>query len=465
MIFESIFSYFMFIIYFLIFLGVYFYVKKIITANGFNNLSIFILTFSLFYFLVPFIQTFFKLYRDNTSLFTQLLNQLSNEEIFFNLLISFVCLLVIVLSYNMRFTKTQENNPINRPQVSANHESKLFKKINRVADILFILGVMSIVLLINEVGSLKTYLSLGALTRGLDKSPTDYIRGSYLQLVTLSVVILIAPYLYAYLYRIRKSKFLAFKFILSTLFAVLFLFYNQGRAPLVIFFLPFIFILGKKKNLLGLGFVAMIGIFLLNYLDGIFNYLAYGTYTVEENENYITLFLSEFSYPFTNFALKHELIEFSGYRLLFDYIIWPFTMIPSSILNLFGVSKEALVSLTSINTETYGILLGINPSGGIPVDFLTYNFYQYGYLTLFIFCVVTGRFLRKLDEIYYYFQFNNAIKIILYRISFSIITILNNADLSAIIRNRLDVVLLLIILFYIYTRSKKYDKTKNLKGG
>ncbi|MFD2044562.1 hypothetical protein ACFSTA_08610 [Ornithinibacillus salinisoli] len=338
----------------------------------------------------------------------------------------------------------------------------LYKKIKLITDIIFLVGVASIVLLIFEVGSLKTYLALGSLTRGLDKSPTDYIGSSYLQLVTLSVIILIPPYLYLYLYRLKNSKIILLKFFISLIFAVLFLLYNQGRAPLVIFFLPFFFAIGKrrKKGVLGLAILFGVGLFLLAYLDAIFQYLAYGYYAVEQSGNYITEFLSQFSYPFANFSLRNELIQYSGYRYMYDYVIWPFTMIPSSILELIGISKESIISVSTFNTKAYGAFLGVDPTGGIPVDLLTFNYYQFGYFTLLPMCLVIGRILRRLDLIFYFFKNNFAIRIVLYRISFSMIGILNNADLSAIVRNRLDIVLLLLIIIYIYIYEKRLIETK-----
>ncbi|MGE6716271.1 O-antigen polymerase [Peribacillus frigoritolerans] len=464
MVFNSIFSYMSFAIYVVIFLLVYGYVKRIITYKGFNGLSMFILSFSMFYFVVPFIQTFFKLYRDDTSLFTRLLNQISDEEIFLNLFISSICLLLIVFSYKLNF-KSKGSEPI-QDSINQNVVGKdvLYKKINRITDMVFLVGLGSMIFLIAEVGSLKTYLSLGAMTRGLDKSPTDFIRSSYLQLVTLSVIILVTPYLYLYLYRMKKSKFIIIKFLVSFLFSVLFLFYNQGRAPLIIFFLPFLFTISKrsKKNFLGLVGMFVVGLFLLNYLDAIFQYFAYGNYLVEKNGNFITGFLSEFSYPFTNFSLRNDLIDINGYRYMYDYLIWPLTMIPSSLLNIVGLSKESLISVSTLNTEAYGVLLGVTPTGGIPVDLLTYNYYQFGFVTLIPMCFVIGRILRKLDKIFVFFDNNFAIKIVLYRISFSLITFLNNADISAIVRNRLDVVLLALIIIYIYKKSLKVSLKQKL---
>ncbi|MCS0670397.1 hypothetical protein NX023_03960 [Cytobacillus firmus] len=391
------------------------------------------------------------------------MNQLSDEEIFFNLLISSLCLLLIILSYHLRFKSRVDNsNTCKQEQIDKGIKNNLYKKLIWITDIIFIVAVLSIILLIIETGSIKTYLALGALTRGLDKAPTAYIRSSYLQLVTLSVIILVTPYLYIYLYRFNKSKVIAIKFIISLIFAILFLLYNQGRAPLVIFFLPFLFTIQKqgKKGFLGLTVMFGIGLFLLNYLDRLFKFLAYGNFVVEEKTNVITMFLSEFSYPFTNFSLRNELIGYSGYRYMYDYLIWPFTMVPSSILELVGFNKESITSISNINTEAYGFFLGVTPSGGIPVDLLTFNFYQFGYISLIPICFIIGRILRKLDLIFNFFEKDYAIKILLYRISFSMINLMNNADISAIVRNRLDVVVLLIILIYIY-RNTKNTKTKH----
>ncbi|NBJ70847.1 MULTISPECIES: O-antigen polymerase [Clostridia] len=457
---NNIFSFLSLIVYLIIFLIIYVYVKKMISEKGFNIISMFVLTYTLFYFLVPFIQTFFKLYRDETSIFTRVLNQLGDEELFLNLLISFACLALIVVSYHLNFKG--KNNEKKKTPNSLEVPNKLYKKIHSLTDIIFIIGVSSIMIVILDVGSLSAYLSLGSVTRGINKSTTDYISSSSLQFVTLSTVILIPPYLYLYIYRLKKKRIAFIKFIFAMFFAILFLLYNQGRAPLVIFFLPFLFLLrnnGKKKqNFTGLIVLFVTGLILLSYLDGLFNYISYGEFYHKES-NLITDFLSEFSYPFTNFSIRNYLIETNGFRNFYDYIIWPFTMIPSGILSIFGFNKELIVSLTSVNTAAYGYLLGVNPSGGVPVDFLTVHYYQFGYLSLILVSFISGRLLKYIDNIFLFFNDYFAIKIVLYRISFSVINIVNNSDLSAIIRNRLDVVLLLIILIYIY---KNYRLNENL---
>lgn len=456
--FEILLSYLNVLFYIIIFISIYIFIKGSITKYSFNMLNMFILTFTLFYFIVPFIQTIFKNYRNNTSLFTQILNTLSDGEILFNLLLAICCLMIVIFSYHLKFNKKKKVKIF----FNKRDNGKLYKKILVIADFFLIIGVISIFLLIVEVGSIKTYLSLGALTRGIDKDPTMYIRSSYLQLITLSLVILVTPYLYTYLFRLKKNKSILIRLIISLIFSILFLLYNQGRAPLLLFFLPFLFTISKKQNKKGIfsfGILFIIGISLLNYLDGLFKYLSYGVYSVKEGSNFITEFLGEFSYPFTNFALREQLVDFVGFRYMYDYIIWPFTMIPSSLLGLINVSKESLISISIFNTEAYGYFLNVTPDGGIPVDFLTFNFYQYGYISLVINCFIVGLVLRKLDEIFYFYKNSLPIKIILFRISFTLINIMNNADISAIVRNRLDVVILLLILIYIYIKDKKSMKT------
>lgn len=455
---ESLFNIFIFIFYAVIFMVIYLFLKRIISKNGFTLISVFVLTFSLFYLIVPFVQILFPKYRDNTSLFTQLLNQRSQEEIFLNVLIVLLCLLVVLFGYSLKMKS--ESSEFHFYGESINFNKRSYERIQRIADAILIIGVSSIVILIIEVGSIKDYLSLGSLTRGINKDPTMYVRSSFLQLITLSLVILVTPYLYLYLYRLKKQKIVLIKFIIALSFSILFLLYNQGRAPLLLFFLPFLFTLRKnnKQNIGRLGIFFIIAMFLLNYLDAIFKYLSYGTYVMKESGNFLTEFLSEFSYPFTNFVLRGDLIGYSGYRFFYDYFIWPFTMIPSSVSGLLGFEKSSLVAVSIHNTNAYGYFLGVEPDGGIPVDFLTFNFYQFGYISLLLVCFIIGILLKKLDEIFIFYRNNFAIKVILFRISFSMINILNNADISAIVRNRLDIVLLVVILIYIYRKDKQYLK-------
>lgn len=453
-------SSFMLLIYVLMLFLIFLYVKKYIKKNGFNNIVMFILTYTLYYIVVPFFQLFFQENRNHNTLYTILLNQIRDEEVFISTLICFILLVFILFSYHLRIKKKSEKYFNSEKLLSSQQMDFDVKKITRLCDALFIISVFSILLIIVDAGSIEAYLSLGSLTRGLDKDPTQIIKGSYLPLITASTMILVPPYLYLFLYRITNTKILKAKLLISLFFSILFLLYNQGRAPLILFILPFLITAGRKnrKSVLGLSIFFVIGVYSLSYLDALFTYFSYGYFEVKETQNYVNIFLGEFSYPFANFSLKNFLMKNFEFRLFYDYVIWPFTMIPSFLLNLVGITKENIVSISEYNTSSYANISGIQPSGGIPVDFLTFHYYQMGYFSLILSCYLTGRFIKYLDSIFEFFRGNIAMKVVLLRISFSIINILNNADFSAIIRNRLDVVFLLLIVIYIYKMQlKKLD--------
>ncbi|MBD8013367.1 oligosaccharide repeat unit polymerase [Planococcus wigleyi] len=465
MVIGNILSLFTFGFYILIFTLISYYIKEIVKLKGFSVYSVFLIIFTVFYIMVPFIQTFFPKFRDDSTHFTILLNQQSSTEIFWNMIVSFFILCIIVAVYHIDFRKNRKKRERNDfLDFIKNKRKNHFKTTKLFTDIVFILGATSILLLIIETGSLQTYLSLGSQTRGLDKEPTDYIRSSYLQLITLSLVILVVPYMYFYLYKLKKSQITLMKLIISIVFAILFLLYNQGRAPLLLFFVPFFFVFGNKKskaNLFLLAFLAVIGTFLLSILDRFFNYLAYGVTIAKVETNFLTQFLKEFSYPFSNFVLKGEFVDITGFRYLYDYIIWPFTMIPGSILSLIGFDKNKIDSIYLVNTSNYEALLGAKASGGIPVDFLTYNYYQFGYISLIILAIFFGIILKQLDIIFQSYKYNIPIQIILYRISFSMINVINNFDMSAIFRNRLDIIILLgFVLTLYYHDLRMFKKTK-----
>lgn len=458
MVFEGFLSYLFFPVYMIVYITLFYYVRKLLIREGFNVMCMFILTYGLFYLVVPFVQTYFGLYRNNISWFAILLNRVSIEEIFFNFLLAVAFLIVIIVSYSVKTKKSMKKLHENIRIRKSNADKPYIKKVIIATDVFFVFSVLSILLLIKETGSLSNYLSLGVLTRGINKDTSDYIRSSYLQLVTASVIVLATPYLYLFLYRLKKKKALLIKFVISLMFAITFLLYNQGRAPLIIFFLPFLFTLrnGKRKNILSLGLLMIVVVLSLDYIDAFFKYLAYGYFQVNNSSNYISTFLGEFSYPFTNFTLRHNLVKFVGYRFGIDYIVWPITMIPNSLLKIIGFSKEIIVSVQSLNTNAYGQIFGSMPTGGIPTDFLTVHFYQFSYVSLMIVSIIVGRLIKYFDKIFVFFKDEPAIKILLYRLSFSIINILNNNDLSAIVRNRLDVVIIAVFIVYIYKSQKNY---------
>src|SRR5699024_10395726 len=82
------------------------YVKNKLASDGFTIFNIFILAYTLFYLIVPFVHLFFKNYRDNLSLYTIVLNTVKDETIILNYLLTLVLLLVIIFGYKISFSKS-----------------------------------------------------------------------------------------------------------------------------------------------------------------------------------------------------------------------------------------------------------------------------------------------------------------------------------------------------------------------
>lgn len=432
------------------------FVVKAYKKHQVNIFTFFSLTFYIFYIFTPTIYLFTRITTSYEVVFLIILNSFSNIEVISGVLFASIILVLMNYLYNLLY---RINNKIYLVDINTGIEAnkKRLKKIYILTDFIFIIGFVCITLLIAETGSIQSYLSLGSLTRGIDKDPTMIIRSSYLMLVTLSTVILATPYLYLYLFLEKKKKIILIKFIIALFFAILFLLYNQGRAPLILFILPFIFF-NKRVQSLGLPYLTILMILsmgLLRYLDSIFNYITYGIWKVDDSESILKSFVTEFSYPFSNFMLKENFIEISGYRVFYDYVIWPFTLIPNSFLELIGIDKSKITSVSLINTDNYVVLSNMQSNGGIPVDILTFHYYQLGYLGLFIGLIITLFLILYLDKIFKFYKFDLMIKIIVLRISFSVISMINNADFSAIIRNRLDIIILIILLCLLYKSDLK----------
>lgn len=441
------------IIYIIIFAFIFFYIRRRINTKGFDCMTIFVMTYSIFYLFVPFAVTYFKKFRNTTTLYNQVLNIMDDEVIFFNFLICIILLLIMILIYNKKIKiKTDIND------AHLNYVNKcVYMKIDKISTFFLISTIASIIILIFAVDGIGNYLALGSATRGVESSVRDYLSSGLLPLITFSQLILLPPYLYYYLLKVKKKLGVRIKFWISIIFALLYLLYNQGKAPLMLFILPFFLSsnIMKKNKVFKFILLFVVSIISLKYLDGIFNYFSYGIYKVSET-NMISSFLTEFTYPFSNFANRDLLVRYSGYRYLVDYIYWIYNIIPSAFLKIVGLSKGA-TEILQINTQAFVYYVGRSSPGGIPVDFLTYNYYQGGYITL-LFGIIVGSYLIKYIDYHYSLIRNNLpIKIILFRISVSIIGIMNNSDLSGIARGHLDLILLCIILVYISKKTIRLE--------
>lgn len=435
-----------------------YYVVRHINNVGFTCGNIFISILLLFYIITPIFYLCFTEKRNSLALYNRLLSERSNIEICMSILVCSVLISIIFAVYKSRRQiriKIRTRRAVRFEKRIVEWYSineKCSKHIKVLADVCFMLGGLSIILCMRAVGGVEAYLALGSKTRGLNKNVTDYISGEYLPLITLSSIILVVPFLYKYLLECsNRNIFLRVKFFSSLIISIMYLMYNQGRLPLLLFFIPFIFNskVARKMKITGIILATLGSIFLLEPLSGLFTYLSYGRIYSSTTSDMLSTFLLEFTYPFANFTNRIVLISHVGLRLGIDYVQWPFMVIPSSLLKMIGFTKSNLISVGSLNTAAYEAALGVEASGGIPADFFIFNYYQLGWLTLIASVICVGLFLKAVDKRIVYLKENPAVRILVLRSSFLIVSLVNNFDLAAIVKMRFDFVILIAVIFYI----------------
>lgn len=449
-------------------------IVKNIHKYGFTCGSIWIITMFLFYFIVPLVYLISEQSRDSTTSFNILLGSKSETDIV--IWICFCAMLILLFCFFYEVTIKRHRIDINRRtalQKITNYDKGQWLQINKmceqritlIADVSLLLGIISIITIIISSGGLASYLALGSSTRGIGKDSSLYISSSLLPLITLSNIIIIAPFLYKYLlaFSIKRSS-LKIKFILSFVLSVIYLLYNQGRLPLILFFVPFVLDLkvAKKVKVWGGILIVFLSIPLLNILSAVFIYFTYGYWSLESNISITQTLLLEFTYPFSNFINKGNLVRIFGFRYGIDYIQWPLLLIPSPILKLVGIFKSDIYTIGSLNTSAYSSILNAKVQGGIPTDFFTFNYYQFGVFSLLLAIIFFAILLKRIDNKFVYLIGNSSLNIIILRICFLLVSLVNNFDFSVIFRMRYDILILVYVVYYIYSKAIFFEKEVHL---
>ena len=217
---------------------------KNVLKNGLLTGSMFFSISILFYLIVPMVYLASESRRDKTTLYNRLILQNSNEQIAETIIL---CCALIALMMFMYAIETRNGRAVlltsgiysNKKKYSDEHWKMVYtaskRGIQMCADVCLGIGLLSQLLLITAVGGMGKYLALGSLTRGIGKDATSVISSAFLPIITLSTVILVAPFLYRYMIKNQeKTLALKFKFTLSFVLSITYLLYNQGRLPILL---------------------------------------------------------------------------------------------------------------------------------------------------------------------------------------------------------------------------------------
>lgn len=245
--------------------------------------------------------------------------------------------------------------------------------------------------------------------------------------------------------------------IISILASVFYFLINAGRIGVLLYLLPFLidFSFRKFKHPFVLMSVfSVLFIILLGFLDDLFFYLSYGY--VKESSTSIFSIINEFAFPYLNLLHVNHINAEIGLRLGIDYFTWIINIIPTSILNIFGLSK--VTTGYEFITDYYS---GGNATGGIPTDLITLGMRQFGVIGILLTGLVITMFCKYFDRIIDKIHSSNFYFMTL-RMALIMFIIIPYADLDSFIRNRYDMLLIaffaIIVTVIRYRSSSKYDR-------
>lgn len=377
---------------------------------------------------------------------------MSDLSVFLNAIILYLNLLIIRYFYKY-FASKYKKNVLDGKIIYSDWAEKVGIAFI-IANILLVLGILSIVLLISGSGGILRFLSLGQSSRGLVVNISEQIGSELTPFILLSQVLLVTPYIYYFLYNkgYVKARFL---FFVSILFTSVYLLFNQGKGPLLLALIPFLLVKDKKKSLIRIGLIVITAFTVSPLLDALFRYITYGSWIYEfDIYDFSRIFWGYYSLSFANFSYRHEIIQYMGLRWCVDYVNWLYLLIPNSILQLFGFSKVGFISLVQYNTSALCNISGIDFNGGLPMDFNLFNYVQLGPITFIAAEIVLIRFLSSIDVRMRYEERYDIMKIIHYRLAIGIIMIFSSFSIESLFRSRLDIVILLFAYLCFFTRNK-----------
>lgn len=416
--------------------------------TGVNAFTIFVFCFFVFYIAIPALQLFAPEDRNTLTAYGIILNATPPGKVMDTLVSCCLLLAVFVVVYLLWPGRRFELKP-SAVRPPHRHAQQVLE---RWGDRLLLVGGLSVLAVAVGSGGLSQYLALGTQTRGLDTASSQALPGFLLPALTTSQLILIPPYLYACVRLMdqagsRPTR----KLILSGALALVYLVGNQGRAPLILFLLPFILYWGpiRRRAVVALTLLGVVSLFILNPLNRLFAELSNETVQADTSRGAISTLLLEFSYPFTNFSNRNLLAVHAGNRNFEDYLTWPMSLVPETLLSLVGLSKAEMYSSNQANTAAYSSLTGAPPSGGIPVDVLTFQYFEGGMIAVLIAVVLIGVLLKWFDQHLAIVSGQAAIAILGLHAILTIVAVVPNADPSVIARTRIDGIITAMFVIYL----------------
>lgn len=450
---------FFFLCYLILFSFVLFnlfnYYKKNKKLNGY---VFFHVSFLIYYVIIPLI--YFLYVKSSSNSFDGFLEMIieSEENAIYALLYTVIFYFTFYSFYNYVFFNNKSLNCYKNKNALTNKKESTDKRKYYLALIsgcvtLFI-GLVAEFIIASSLGGFGNAIKMGDQLRAFNGDASYFIPQNKLFFIVLMVFILASPYFFAYALSIYKSFMVKVLFIISLVGSLFYLLFNAGRLGLILFVLTFFlgFTLKQLKYPILYTFIFSIIILItIDLLDQLFFYLSYN-YVKESTGSSINELINEFAFPYLNLLNVGEINSIYGLRWGLDYMSWIINIIPTSFLQQF--------SLTKITPGYFYIThyyFGANPLGGVPTDILTLGMRQFGLTGMFFLSVALAFICSKIDSVINQFS-NQSSQVVTLRAGMIMFIIIPYADLDSFVRNRFDMLLVLIFILVITWVNTKIEK-------
>ncbi|MFJ7974814.1 O-antigen polymerase [Peribacillus sp. NPDC096379] len=438
-----------------------------------NAFIFFHAAFILYYIFIPIISHIcIDLNSDGLESFVLWISLADSYDIFYAFSYTVIAYTVFIFVYRISFaSKTRLSHEITEKTNTENnnkHESHIIqenKKVYKFAVLTGIstlaIGVFAELLIANSLGGILTALAMGDQLRAYGSDSSVLIPQNRLFAIVLMVSSLASTYFLAYALRIKRSFIVQMFLLISILASIFYLLINAGRLGVILFGLTFFIDYAFRKSkypFIYMFVYSIFGFILLGLLDDLFFYLSYGY--LKESSSDLGSIINEFAFPYLNLLNVHHINDAFGLRMGVDYFTWIINIIPTSILSIFGLTK--VTSGYHFITEYY---IETNSGGGIPTDLLTLGIRQFGFIGILIISTTIAIICKELDKVIDKLH-SDKFYFITLRIALILFIIVPYADLDSFVRNRYDMIMVLIfavIVNFIKTKSKRHYPSGNTR--
>lgn len=333
----------------------------------------------------------------------------------------------------------------NSQKIFLSNEKKLGDHSYKLGVICLAIGGGSELIIIKDLGGLFEALSKGDVLRSFSVDGATLVPQNHLFLTITMVLTMGATYLLFLSNRIEKSPVKKIFIVLSFIGSLFYLLFNAGRLGVLLFFLCFVldYAYRKSKHPFLLVVVAgLVSLFLLEKLNEVFFYISYGYIKSSEVNIFIRL-INEFMFPYVNILHSLKMNAIFGLRYGLDFITWIVNIIPYSILSIFGLEKLQ----TSYTFITF-YYVGQGSDGGVPTDLITQGIRQFGFIGIMFSSLIMAKICTLLDRLISREFFLNYTFFSLRVLSISFV-LLPYADIDSFVKNRMDLLVLLVFLILV----------------